>query len=963
MDGHRFDAFVKALAARRSRRRVLAGTLAAASGPWLSRLKPVSLAAQEGPSIQPSDGSAERDAVHRTPTPSVLEYFALGDSIAAGHGLGDDDGPAPSLIPRGYDGGTCKDCDGPSCVHCDIDGCGSCRDPGCSPFNPWCDREHCGPCKQEADPKDRCRPCCRRSDRSYPARARGLLAKQFAEVRFHHLACTGATSLTPARLEADRLPPVVMENGPVGHRTPLRLLRTQVDRVLDKLKGAPADRPVLVSITIGANDFEFASLELINRLYFSLEDDFDRWAQFRALEVKTEVAREVRRLLADKRVAVVLTEVHNPFNEASVFFTGKNTCLDQKCYDRVDRAAGWLNTGLRAVVNDAKTDPRLDAAGRIGIARIHKDFDKRKSPRPTCGDAGPDVKGPDGKLTTWIQYRNDPASTSFAVPDAVGLSRIARQIPLLPADLSLIDLVVRRLQQGEWRGDCFHPNDEGATYIARRVASVARPLLNGIAARLAAGILAYVSPPPDGYHGDVRVVSLVDDAKPLVIGGPANDPAWSLDGRRFAFVTQGASSDGIVGDQIEVADADGSNRRVVVPPRNNGYAASRGEKGSTVFRSVRWSPDGSALYYHSGWAMRGAEFMNRVDLATGVDAEADTGEVLPSGFDIAPDGTFALMASPVSGDVATWHLYLFREGSAPQLLRALPRGASWGRPAWSPDGAQIAFMDDGLRVIGRTGGGEQVLTDAQAESVSWTPDGSALIYDRNDASPSGPATSTIWTVPAAGGSPCLLFAGSSPAVRPDGSVVQGSTAAGDCTLEIHAVLCPAGYDGDDLFGTCHGAGQARVYFEVRTPNVPPQRTLTRVDRSPGPGIAVFEGLPPETYWVNRFDPRTDGRQVVYCSTDDGATVLANVAAPMNSRLELELPAGKHVVCDWYTIPSACWAFGRPCEADADCCPGEGCPASGDCGTCQSDEDCAEGGICCASLNPICAASCHDVAGQ
>jgi hypothetical protein len=79
---------------------------------------------------------------------------------------------------------------------------------------------------------------------------------------------------------------------------------------------------------------------------------------------------------------------------------------------------------------------------------IPSEFLGREAPQPTCGDFSPDVE------QTWIQYKDDPFSNSnpTELPEWVG-------------------------PNGEWKGDCFHPNENGAEGIAVAVFEAASQLL------------------------------------------------------------------------------------------------------------------------------------------------------------------------------------------------------------------------------------------------------------------------------------------------------------------------------------------------------------------------------------------------------------------------------------------------------------------------------------------------------
>jgi dipeptidyl aminopeptidase/acylaminoacyl peptidase len=105
-------------------------------------------------------------------------------------------------------------------------------------------------------------------------------------------------------------------------------------------------------------------------------------------------------------------------------------------------------------------------------------------------------------------------------------------------------------------------------------------------------------------------------------------------------------------------------------------------------------------------------------------------------------------------------------------------------PAWSPDGKTIAYSDVGIWLVRPDGSGAHEITftheaagdianeDAQP---AWSPDGSTLAYASGTSllnavttevrGPDAvePEAYTLWSVPAAGGSPSLIFTPSGPA--------------------------------------------------------------------------------------------------------------------------------------------------------------------------------------------------------
>jgi lysophospholipase L1-like esterase len=112
------------------------------------------------------------------------------------------------------------------------------------------------------------------------------------------------------------------------------------------------------------------------------------------------------------------------------------------CYDRTEHAINAFNASLSQVVSDeAGAFP-----GRIAFAPVANDFQEHASPQPFCGTAAP------GGDDSWIQYPNE-ANINSPIPDV-------EQPLLYPAKY----------------GDCFHPNYDGASAYARAVVRAAQTL-------------------------------------------------------------------------------------------------------------------------------------------------------------------------------------------------------------------------------------------------------------------------------------------------------------------------------------------------------------------------------------------------------------------------------------------------------------------------------------------------------
>jgi lysophospholipase L1-like esterase len=293
------------------------------------------------------NGKADCDDRERPNEFRALHYYALGDSVAAGHGLMDDGDQ------------------------------------------------------------------CRRSQRAYPMVVRELLAQRYDVVHFpehHFLACSGAEATTAGDA---------------------RTLSRQVDQVLAQL----TLEPTLVTITIGANDFNWSSpMNFASRLYSRSVDSYESWVAEVVARIKQHLRDDITRLLEHENVTVVVTEYYNPFNTDSVFFLSPvdGRCAFRACYERASYGVNQLNAALGEVVQSFAQPRRVTLTSGLFAA-----FEEHKAPRKSCGNHSPAVGD------TWIQHRTDKDSNS---------------------NPNIYPWFGDRW--GDWNGDCFHPNAEGARQIA-----------------------------------------------------------------------------------------------------------------------------------------------------------------------------------------------------------------------------------------------------------------------------------------------------------------------------------------------------------------------------------------------------------------------------------------------------------------------------------------------------------------
>ena len=236
-------------------------------------------------------------------------------------------------------------------------------------------------------------------------------------------------------------------------------------------------------------------------------------------------------------------------------------------------------------------------------------------------------------------------------------------------------------------------------------------------------LIAFAGP---SIPGDISVIGSDGTGRRRVTSNPADDdePVWSPDGRRLAFVRWfkfGTDrGDPVTLQAIFVIRADGSGLQRLSPRgANDGNPA--------------WSPDGTSI-----------AFQRRAN-AVGVRENPDI-------WVMRADGTHArrLTRHPAfDGDpawspdgrkiafVRAWRnrmevFTMTRDGTGQQpLLRRRTRSLN---PSWSPDGQLIAFLgwnDNTLYVVSPNGRDRRRLAgsaDTLGPAPSWAPDGHAIAF-------------------------------------------------------------------------------------------------------------------------------------------------------------------------------------------------------------------------------------------
>jgi Tol biopolymer transport system component len=184
---------------------------------------------------------------------------------------------------------------------------------------------------------------------------------------------------------------------------------------------------------------------------------------------------------------------------------------------------------------------------------------------------------------------------------------------------------------------------------------------------------------------------------------------WSPDGRRIAFVSS----------------RDGNCEVYVMLPDGTEPVNLTNSRSDELYPS--WSPDGTEIVFSSDGQL------HVVDVGSRERRQVTESHLIHAFPDWSPDGETVVFSggTEAAGPGVIHQIYLVPIVGGQEIALTDQRSLL-AAPRWSPDGSQIAFFDHAdpfqVWVMNRDGSDPRAI--AKGGHLSWSPDGSSLVYDR-----------------------------------------------------------------------------------------------------------------------------------------------------------------------------------------------------------------------------------------
>ena len=254
----------------------------------------------------------------------------------------------------------------------------------------------------------------------------------------------------------------------------------------------------------------------------------------------------------------------------------------------------------------------------------------------------------------------------------------------------------------------------------------------------------------NGYQTHLWIVPVPPAPGLTADGGPqplttarARDtgPRWSPDGRRIAFVSDRGGT-----KQVWVIPADGGEARLLTA-------------GSHAPADLAWSPDGKWI-----------AFTGKLDVTAPAAGRLEAREQ----SDVRVISRLYYKQDGEGFWDGRWKQILVVPAAGGDVRRVTDGDYDHTAPAWSPDGARLAYcanaspdadLDDAadlwvIRADGTGAARRLTRTIGRVETPAWSPDGARIAYVGHDNEHAGEATlPRVWVAPVEGGEPVCLTRG------------------------------------------------------------------------------------------------------------------------------------------------------------------------------------------------------------
>jgi TolB protein len=221
-------------------------------------------------------------------------------------------------------------------------------------------------------------------------------------------------------------------------------------------------------------------------------------------------------------------------------------------------------------------------------------------------------------------------------------------------------------------------------------------------------------------------------------------PFWSPDGKRIAFLAQQEQDTEEWNPDVYVVSAEGADQtNLTKSDAQEFFGLSLSVSPSSA---NPWSPDGRRLAFNRATFEPGdaeGQVESTIEIYI-MNADGSGQKLLTERQGVfvgwSPDGKRLLFGA--GSEEEGFQLYVIgADGSGEKLLLDLPGQNPQGFPAWSPDGARIAYTADRggkdvIYVMNADGSGATPVTSGAGDGcdglygTSWSPDGQQLAFAR-----------------------------------------------------------------------------------------------------------------------------------------------------------------------------------------------------------------------------------------